>query len=235
MLVFLIVVLIIGLIIFFIKKVNATVSVGLKPVKEYDNINPKVLVIDIETTGLIADNSLRVTKSNLENYSSNFPRIVQLSYILMDNLGNYEGATMFVKQTERIPESAIRIHGITNEKCEKEGSTLKEVIDDLSVAARKVDSIVGHNIGFDYKVIHAECVRNKIPFPLVKKNKVDTMRLTVNHLGLKKHYKISLYNAVERLLKNSKQWPQIKAKLRPHDAESDALATALIYLIVKGK
>lgn len=210
-------------------------QVALQPVKDKTTFKPIALILDTETTGLINDNSIRVTKQNAIEHSDNFPRIVQLAFILVDINGSYIGETFYIKQKEKIPTQATKIHGITNEKCEKEGVELKEALSALTVASSKVDDIVGHNIAFDYKVLHAEFVKAGIPFSLKKKNKVDTMKLTGKQLGHKYGFKISLYNSAEKLFGNKKEWKALKPKLKEHNAESDVIVTALIYNMLNGK
>ena len=210
-------------------------EVALQPVKNKSTFKPIALILDTETTGLINDNSIRVTKQNVIDHSDNFPRIVQLAFMLVDINGNYDGETFYIKQKEDIPKQAIKIHGITNEKCEKEGVELEKALSALTVAASKVDDIVGHNIAFDYKVLHAEFVKAGIPFSLKKKNKVDTMKLTGKQLGHKYGFKISLYNSADKLFGNKKEWQALKPNLKEHNAESDIIVTALIYNMLNGK
>ena len=211
------------------------VSVSLQGVTDKSNFKPNAIIIDTETTGLVLDNSIRVTKKNVSEYPNNFPKIVQICYMLIDKHGNYEGEVYYIKQKEKIPPEAVKIHGITDETCETKGIELTEALKKLSVAISDIDTIVGHNVAFDYKVLHAEYLKNGIPFPLLKKNKVDTMRLTVKQLGFKPGFKISLYNSAEKLFGKNKEWNEVKSKFKKHDAESDVFVTALIYLLLKDK
>jgi DNA polymerase III epsilon subunit-like protein len=225
-----------GLLIYaFNMKSNKTVAVALQPVTDLNNFQPFAMILDTETTGLIRDNSIRVTKNNVQEFSDNFPRLVQLSFILIDKKGNYDGKSFYIKQKETIPEEAFRIHGITNELCEKEGVELEKALSELSIAVSKVDNIVGHNIAFDYKVLHSEFTKAGIPYSLKKKNKIDTMKLTGKHLGHKYGYKISLYNAADKLFGNKREWQSIKPQLKQHNAESDVIVTALIFNMLYNK
>lgn len=202
---------------------------AIQPAQDMESFKPTAIVIDVETTGLIKNNSIRATSKNVAEFPDNFPRIVQLCYMLIDNEGNYYGEVFYVKQREPIPKEAIKIHGITNEKCEKDGDELTDVLKELSVAAEKVDNIVGHNVAFDYKVLHAEYLRAGVAFPLLQKNKIDTMRLTGKALGYKPGYKISLYNSADTLFGKQELWQEFKSKLTQHDAEGDVFVTAIIY------
>ncbi|MFT4754324.1 MAG: DNA polymerase III epsilon subunit-like protein [Salibacteraceae bacterium] len=127
----------------------------------------------------------------------------------------------------------MKIHGITDEKCQQEGVELEEALSALDVAASKVDDIVGHNITFDYKVLHAYYLKEGVPFSLSKKNKIDTMRLTGKHLGHKPGFRISLYNSAEKVLGNSTEWNELKEKISMHSADGDVFVTAILYHILK--
>ena len=202
----------------------------IQPAQDNDNFSPTFLIIDTETTGLFIDNSLRVTKKNLEEFDENFPRLVQLCMILVDKKGLYKGEVHYVKQKDKIPARATEIHGITNEICEKEGLELVEVLDLLKTYSQKVDYVVGHNISYDYKVLHAESLRNSHPFPLKDLNKVDTMKMYARYKELRLGHKTSLNNATEDLFKGQREWLEIKKQLKEHDAEGDALKTAILFM-----
>lgn len=210
-------------------------EIRLQPNVDSGNFNPIALIIDTETTGLINDNSIRITKKNVTEISNNFPRIVQISYMLIDEKGNYEGENFYIKQNDKIPKEAIKIHKITDEKCEKDGIQLEDALRNLISVVSKVDNIVGHNISFDYKVLHAEYVRCNIGFPLQNKNKIDTMKLVGKQLGFKYGYKLSLYNSAEKLFGKNPIWQNIKVNLKEHDAESDVIVTALLFQLLYKK
>tara|TARA_B110000037_G_C16976005_1_gene447074 strand:- start:183 stop:893 length:711 start_codon:yes stop_codon:yes gene_type:complete len=234
---FLIIIVVIVLVLYGIGKMNnpITKQIALQPLKDKENFKPVALIIDTETTGLIEDNSIRATKKNVIDFDENFPRIVQLCFMLIDKDGNYDGETFYIKQNEKIPKQVIKIHGITDEKCKSEGVELEKALSELTIASAKIDDIVGHNIAFDYKVLHAEFLKAGIPFSLKKKNKIDTMKLTGKHLGHKYGFKISLYNSAEKLFGNKKEWQALKPNLKQHNAESDVIVTALIYNMLNGK
>jgi DNA polymerase III epsilon subunit-like protein len=219
----------------FKSKTNSGKLIALQPVLDKTTFEPIALIIYTETTGLINDNSIRVTTQNITDFENNFPKIVQLCYMLIDKNGNYEGETFFIKQEKKIPKEAIRIHGITDEICQLQGIDLKDALSSLTIASTKVDDIVGHNIAFDYKVLHAEFLKSEMPFSLKKKNKVDTMKLVGKYLGHKYGFRISLYNAAEKLFGNKKEWQMLKTNLKEHNAESDVFVTALIFNMLNGK
>jgi len=207
-------------------------NLQMTSVDESELVNP-VLIIDTETTGLIIDNSIRVTTKNLEQYSDNFPRIVQVAYILLDSNGNNYSYSTYVKQNQPIPARAINVHGITNEMCEKEGETLSDVLNELSDKVSQCDTIVGYNVNFDFKVLQAEFLRSKMGFPFHQFNKVDAMRSAQKILDLKLSHKISLANASKQILGDLNVYESSIDLDKRHDALSDATTTAIIYLLEK--
>lgn len=113
------------------------------------------LFFDTETIGLPHDYEAPPTDT------ANWPRMVQLSWILTDNQGNVLSSYDFIIRPEgfSVPESAAAIHGITTERAMAEGTPLDSV---LSVFCSSLDSseyIVGHNISFDIHVVAAEMIR----------------------------------------------------------------------------
>jgi DNA polymerase III epsilon subunit-like protein len=67
-----------------------------------------------------------------------------------------------ISKTTELSEESIRIHGITRERSENEGKGMKEVLEEWSdeIKKRGVKLLVGHNIGYDLKVLEYESERN---------------------------------------------------------------------------
>lgn len=227
----------IGIVIFAIIKIFQGISKTAKGkeirfnyVQDLTNFYPTALVIDCETTGLIIDNSIRITKKNLEEFPDNFPKIVQIALVLIDDNGNYTGENIYIKQNNEIPKEAVSIHGITSDFANKYGIDLKEALLKANELASKVDNIIGYNVNFDYKVISSEFTRENIPNSFKSKNRIDVMKLCSKYLfNDKAGYKISLENSVKRILSNKINL----TKFKKHDAQSDAFLTAILYLFLK--
>ena len=120
----------------------------------------KVLVFDTETTGLPEDSYASF------HDSSKWPHIIQISYIIFDTetkeiLEYNDRIVKFDKSVVISPES-IAIHQITREKSERQGSHIKEVLDEFVQSIQKSDVIVGHNIIFDKRIITVELYRHGI-------------------------------------------------------------------------
>lgn len=209
---------------------NKTKAAAITEAEGYSSIDKIALVFDVETTGLFKDNSIQATKKNVAAFPDNFPRIVQLAFMITGVEGApMEPKTFYIKQPEPIPKASIKIHGITDEKCEKEGVSLKEALEQLWVEVEKVETVVAHNIPFDWKVIKAECIKNNLAFPLQGKNKEDTMFLAARQLGFPNGKYIKLITAGDKLFGNSKEFKEFKSGLNAHDAASDVMLTSVIY------
>lgn len=119
------------------------------------NLKDKLLFFDTETTGVSENYNL--PSSNLKNW----PRMVQLAWIVSDISGNMISRECHIIYPEEfiIPDDSIRIHGITNERAKKEGEPLKVVLESFYDQMIKSDAVVGHNVSFDIYVVGAEMLR----------------------------------------------------------------------------
>ena len=79
------------------------------------------LFFDTETTGLPKNWKAPVTDLN------NWPRMVQIGWILCDSEGNRMATSDFIIKPENftIPYDASKIHGISTEKAIREGENLE--------------------------------------------------------------------------------------------------------------
>lgn len=114
-----------------------------------------LLFFDTETTGL---------PSNWDAPSSdvtNWPRIVQISWIISNDRGQIISKHNYIVKPEgfSIPIELAKIHGITTERALKEGEGLNNILDYFLRDLQQVSYIVGHNISFDKNVVAAEIYR----------------------------------------------------------------------------
>ena len=86
------------------------------------------LFFDTETTGLPRNWKAPVSDLN------NWPRLVQLAFLLYDDEGNKisEGDYIVKPDGYTIPKDASRIHGITTERANSEGQAIAEVLQQFS-------------------------------------------------------------------------------------------------------
>jgi len=129
------------------------------------------LFFDTETTGLPRDYEAPATDT------FNWPRMVQLSWILTDNKGNVLSSYDYIIRPDgfSIPDESASIHGISTERALDEGLPLDSV---LAVFVQTLDSaeyIVGHNISFDIHVVDAELFRRGIDVHLSSMKAYCTM------------------------------------------------------------
>lgn len=129
------------------------------------------LFFDTETTGL--PKNWQAPLEDLENW----PRLVQLAWLLADGYGKEVGGGNLIVKPEGflIPESASAVHGITTERAEKEGISLDEALSEFVQAIEQSKIIVAHNISFDEKIIGAEFLRKKIEHKFFERPQICTM------------------------------------------------------------
>ena len=113
------------------------------------------IFFDTETTGL--PRNYRAPS----NDTANWPRMVQLSWILEDETRERisERDVIIYPSGFTIPYEASRIHGITQGKATRDGIPLKQAIEMFMRDFGKADMMVGHNISFDKKIVGAELIR----------------------------------------------------------------------------
>ena len=134
------------------------------------------LFLDAETTGL--PNNYNAPSSDVENW----PRLVQIAWILTDQNGNRVNIRNFIIKPEdfTIPIASSNIHGITTQKAKEEGTLIKEVLAVFLMDFNKATYIVGHNVEFDKKIVGAELVRLGMRDVLDTKISYCTMQASID-------------------------------------------------------
>ena len=135
------------------------------------------LFIDTETTGLPRRRYAPYTDT------TNWPRIVQIAWIYSDNDGEILDSEEHIIKPEGfvIPFDAQNIHGISNERAQREGKELRYVLNRFSEILNKSSCLVAHNLDFDFNVIGAEFVRKGINNRLSSINRFCTMQGTTEY------------------------------------------------------
>ncbi|NQY01078.1 MAG: 3'-5' exonuclease [Flavobacteriaceae bacterium] len=135
------------------------------------------LFFDTETTGLPRNWKAPVTDLH------NWPRMVQIAWILCDKTGNRIESNDFIIKPEnyKIPRDASRVHGISTEKAMTEGKDLLEVLNHFNKLVERSDFIVAHNISFDEKILGAELLRKKVQSNFNSKKKLFTLKSSSNY------------------------------------------------------
>lgn len=174
------------------------------------------LFFDTETTGLPRNWKAPVTDLN------NWPRMIQIAWILCDSKGNRIESNDFIIKPENfiIPIEAARVHGISTEKAIDEGEDLKKVLLIFNELVDQSDFIVAHNISFDEKIVGAELLRKEIQSEFEQKRKLCTMKTSTDFCMLPGPY--------------GYKWPKLSELHRKlfgedfdeaHDASADINAT----------
>jgi DNA polymerase III epsilon subunit-like protein len=199
------------------KDKKLTVNPFHKAAKNPD-AEPFAIVLDTETTGLVKYEGTPTKKAVIENPNL-FPDIVEIAWITVSR--KYEEVSrrsFIISQETKIPIESIKIHGITDEKCQKEGVDWGVAYDSLMKDIQFCDYVVGHNVGFDKKVIEGVCLKKGLKKPFVKMKRYDTMQM--GKKIMKKRY-FKLQDLAFKLY--GKQ--QVKSKFSFHNAMDDAEIT----------
>ena len=115
----------------------------------------KYLFFDTETTGIPQDYKAPCTDTD------NWPRLVQLGWILTDSRGNElrRGNRIVRPEGFEIPAAASDVHGITTERALAEGEPLRDVMLAFGADLNESGWLVGHNIDYDLHVVGTEYYR----------------------------------------------------------------------------
>lgn len=178
------------------------------------------LFFDTETNGL--PKNWKAPVSDLLNW----PRLVQIAWILFDKTGNeIERNDHIVKPNGfTIPNQASSVHGITTERANLEGVNLQLVLNEFDEQISKATYLVAHNMAFDEKIVGAEFLRNGMNNSIIPKRKICTMEGTTDYVAIPGYY--------------GNKWPKLSElhqKLfgfdfeEAHNAAADINATAKCF------
>jgi len=179
-----------------------------------------ILFFDTETTGLPKNWKAPVT--DLDNW----PRLVQLAYLLYDFDGNLIHSYNEIIKPDgfTIPTEASNVHGITTEIANQRGSEIEEVLELFYNHLKRAKFIVAHNMAYDEKIIGSEFIRLGWGNILDSKEKICTMISTVDLCKIDGPY--------------GYKWPKLEELHRflfnhdfdgAHDALADIQATAKCF------
>lgn len=182
------------------------------------------LFFDTETTGLPRSWNAPVTDVD------NWPRLVQLAWIMCDATGKTieSGNTIVKPEGFIIPADAARVHGITTAVAMEKGLSLQEVMDEFSEKIDAAQVLVGHNISFDECIVGAEFERLRMMTSLFLKPKCCTMKSSTNYCKLpgKKGFKSPRLSELHQILFG-------KGFDDAHNALADVEATARCFWKLK--
>lgn len=149
------------------------------------------LVFDLETTGLPKDYNASI--SNL----SNWPRVVQLAWIIYDDNKNKIKSEEFIIKPDGfvIPNEVQRVHGISTEFALEYGINHDLVLDKFLLDLQVFNPIlVSHNIDFDKRILGSELYRvgkaagfMQLPHICTMKGSTDYCKLPSSRYGSYKY------------------------------------------------
>lgn len=110
----------------------------------------KFLFFDTETTGLPRDKRIAA-----KSCSGNWPDIVSIAWMIMDEDRKLLKARYLIVKPEgwTIPADSIAIHGITQEKAEREGVHLRPLLEEFQKDISNCNYSIAHNLNFDLNVV----------------------------------------------------------------------------------
>lgn len=141
----------------------------------------KYLFFDTETTGL--PKNFRAPYTDLENW----PRVVQLSWLVVEDGQIIKESDNIIKVDFPIPEVSSKIHGITNEVSQSQGRELNLVLDEMLADIQSVDYLVCHNLSFDLAILQSELLRANKAHEINTKQ-FCTMKSSVDYCKLPGQY-----------------------------------------------
>jgi len=155
------------------------------------------LFFDTETTG--KPKTRNASPSDLWNW----PRIVQIAWVITDEQGNEIEADDYIVKPDGfdIPLDAVEIHNITTERALNEGFPLQKVLSGFSMAINKAKLLIAHNINFDKPVTVAEYLRMELPHKLNEISTICTMLSSTNFCKIPGFYDDYKWPKLEELHK----------------------------------
>ena len=144
--------------------------------EKFQNQSENLLFFDTETTGLPKNWNAPCTDID------NWPRLVQISWIIYDKIGNLIKEKNYIIKPKgfTIPIESTLIHKITNEIAIIDGTDIETVLIEFENDMKQIKLLVAHNINFDEKILGAEFHRNYHRNPIDKIEKFCTMNSTKN-------------------------------------------------------
>lgn len=165
-------------------------SVVMSQVVSQSSVRTMVF-FDTETTGVPRDYQAPVSDS------ANWPRLVQLAWIVWDSTNNKqlkEKSVIISPDGFVIPSEASSVHGITTERARREGINLHSALDEFMTDVQNASCVIGHNVDFDRHIVGAELYRMgkntgiliDLPFTCTMQSSIEFCQLPPYRYG---HYK----------------------------------------------
>ena len=191
----------------------------------------KYVFFDTECNGLPFSDKLGVDDT------SNWPRMIQLAWLVTDEHGNIlkRQSHIIYPQGFIITNEVENLTGITTSRAKGEGVNLRTVLNEFMDDLVDAELVIGHNIDFDKHVLGCELYREGLDYDeLFNKESVCTMQRSTNFCAIPNPN--SYYGGYK--------WPKLEELHRKlfgcnifgaHDALTDVEATKKCFYELKKK
>jgi len=203
-----------------------------KKIMENDTIIKKIVVLDLETTGLPKMKGFNDYHPYSDTKMYDSARIVQMSFGVYDTDGQeLDFHDLIIKPNNFIiPQSSIKFHKITNEIANATGIDLQDALCILDKTLNKnVIKIVGHNIRFDINVLLSELHRKENNNMI---HKISQIKKICTMFGTKNIVQIINYTGTSYKLPKMRELYYFlfkKVPIMQHNAKYDVIHTAQCY------
>jgi len=122
----------------------------------------------VNSKKLLSIKNLKKKRSMWSTLLTKWPSIIQLAYILYDTDNPSTKTKIFnkyidIEEDVKISEESLAIHHISHQKISRMGpngrAKIQDVLKEFLKDVKEADTIVGHNVAFDRKMIVAELLR----------------------------------------------------------------------------
>lgn len=189
----------------------------------------KYIFFDTECNGLPRNKNLSISAT------SNWPRMIQLAWLVTDEQGSIlkSQSHIICPQGFIITNEVENLTGITTSRAKSEGVNLRTVLNEFMDDLVDAELVIGHNIDFDKHVLGCELYRERLDYDaLFNKESVCTMQRSTNFCAIPNPN--SYYGGYK--------WPKLEELYQKlfnttlsnaHDALSDVEATRKCYFELK--
>lgn len=138
------------------------------------------IIFDIETSGLpITQGFCNFYPPNqLDKYDKS--RIIEISMMKIDNNNKIDSTLTLLIKPKDFYITNTNIHGISHRYAVNNGQPIIDVLSQIDNFMQNCDTLIAHNIEFDYNILLSECYRvrmNSLIEKLMKVSKVCTMKI----------------------------------------------------------
>lgn len=189
----------------------------------------KYLFFDTECNGLPDNYNSDVTATN------NWPRMIQLAWIITDEQGIELKRQSYLIYPEgfKINVEVAKLTRISTERARSEGISLSKAITEFMNDVDMVHMVIGHNVDFDLHIVGCELYRMEMDYgAFMNKPNLCTMLKSINYCAIPK----------SNSYWDEYKWPKLEELYQilfdckfgnAHDALSDVEATKECYFELK--